>query len=199
MIGVIDYGAGNLRSVGNALDHLQAAWEIVADPAGVTRNERIILPGVGHFGAAMQRLSEAGLVAPLQAAAQQGKPLLGLCLGAQMLLEGSAEAPDVAGLGLIPGTCRRLTTATVPHMGWNRVKPAAGACLFDPEAREEYFYFAHSFVCVPADNADIAGTCVCDNQTFCVAVERGRVLGVQFHPEKSAAAGLALLRRFATC
>lgn len=199
MIGIIDYGAGNLRSVGNALDHLQAGWEFVAAPADIQRCERIILPGVGHFGAAMERLAAAGMIAPLREAAAQGKPLLGLCLGAQMLLEGSAEAPDSAGLGLIKGICHRLTTPTVPHMGWNRVKPAAGACLFDSTGREEYFYFAHSYVCAPADPADAAGACECDGITFCVAVQHERVYGVQFHPEKSAVSGIALLRRFTTC
>jgi imidazole glycerol phosphate synthase glutamine amidotransferase subunit len=199
MIGIIDYGAGNLRSVGNALDHLQAAWELIAAPEDLAHCDRLILPGVGHFGPAMDRLGAAGMVAPLQAAVQQGKPLLGLCLGAQMLLEGSAEAPGKSGLGLIPGQCARLTTPTVPHMGWNRVHPARGAGLFDPEGREEYFYFAHSFVCAPAEAGDVAGTCACAGVDFCVAVERGRVFGVQFHPEKSATAGLALLRRFAAC
>lgn len=197
MIGIVDYGAGNLRSVGNALSYLATPWSFVASPGDLARCARIILPGVGHFGPAMRRLAEAGLVEPLREAARHGTPLLGLCLGAQMLMEGSDESGDVPGLGLVPGRCVRLTTPTVPHMGWNRAEPSGQAALF--ASTPEYFYFAHSYVCVPDDANDIAATCECAGQRFCVAIERGRVFGVQFHPEKSAAAGLALLRRFASC
>ncbi len=198
MIGIVDYGAGNLQSVSNAIDYLGTAWRLVDAPAALADHERVILPGVGHFGSAMRQLACAGLDAALRRYAETGRPLLGICLGAQLLLEESAEAPGVRGLGLIPGTVTRLATQTIPHMGWNRAEVTKPGRLF-AEACAEYFYFAHSYVCVPADAAYCAAVCGCDDQRFCVAVERGNVCGVQFHPEKSAEAGLAVLRRFATC
>lgn len=199
MIGVIDYGAGNLRSVTNALDHLGLAWTLVGAPDALDGCSRLVLPGVGHFGAAMQRLNAAELAPAVQAWGRAGKPLLGVCLGAQLLLDGSEEAPGAAGLGLIAGRVVKLGTKTIPHMGWNRVCSVGEGVLFDESGGGSYFYFAHSFVCEPADEAHAAAVAECDGRRFCVAVQRGRVCGVQFHPEKSAAAGLELLRRFAAC
>jgi glutamine amidotransferase len=198
-IGVIDYGAGNMRSVTNALDALALVGRVVASAGDLDRCSRVILPGVGHFAPAARRLADTGLDDALRAAVERGVPLLGVCLGAQLLLAGSAEAPDVPGLGIINGSCDRLTTTTVPHMGWNAVTPRSGAGLFDVNGDPAYFYFAHSFVCKPEDPAVVAADTECDGQRFCVALERGRVFGVQFHPEKSAQAGLDLLQRFATC
>ncbi|HRX87697.1 MAG TPA: imidazole glycerol phosphate synthase subunit HisH, partial [Phycisphaerae bacterium] len=160
---------------------------------------RILLPGVGHFAAAAGQLKASGMSAALQAVARKGKPVLGVCLGAQLMLEASDEAPDAVGLGLIPGRVVRLKTKTIPHMGWNRVKPAASARLFDAAATPPYFYFAHSFVCAPVEKSHVAAETTCDAETFCVAVQRDNIFGVQFHPEKSAGAGLDVLRRFATC
>lgn len=199
MIGVIDYGAGNLLSVTNALDRLELAWRHVRAAGDLTGCSRIILPGVGHFGFAMNELAARKLVEPLRDAAGGGMPLLGLCLGAQLLLDASDEAAGGAGLGLISGQVVRLATKTIPHMGWNRVRPRPGARLFEPVGEARHFYFAHSYVCRPRCGEDIAAESICDGQGLCVAVERGNIFGVQFHPEKSASAGLDLLRRFATC
>lgn len=199
MIGVVDYGAGNLLSVTNALDALDVAWAHVGEPRALAECARIVLPGVGHFAAAAEQLVRSGLDDALRAAVEKGQPLFGVCLGAQLLFETSEEAPGVAGLGIIGGRVERLKTRTVPHMGWNRVTATRGGQLFEPAEEPAYFYFAHSFVCAPRAHADVAAEASCDDQTFCVAVERGNVLGVQFHPEKSGPAGLALLRRFATC
>jgi imidazole glycerol phosphate synthase glutamine amidotransferase subunit len=198
VIGVIDYGASNLASVGNALDHLGLAWRFCTTPDSLASCDRLILPGVGHFGSAASKLKESGLSGSLRETLTSGTPLLGLCLGAQLLLEGSDEAPDAEGLGLIPGRVVRLPTRTVPHIGWNRVRPARASALFDT-GQSLFFYFAHSFVCRPEDAATVTATTECEGAEFCVAIERGRLIGVQFHPEKSAEAGLSLLRRFAAC
>ncbi|MCB9850138.1 MAG: imidazole glycerol phosphate synthase subunit HisH [Phycisphaerales bacterium] len=195
MIGIIDYGAGNLRSVSNALDALGVTWQHVREPAALSDCTRIILPGVGHFASAVEKLAEINMMDALRAV---DKPLLGVCLGAQLLFDTSDEAPGVSGLGLIPGNVALLTTRTVPHMGWNQVTPRGNNRLFD-SATPRHFYFAHSYVCEPADNADIAADVTHEGATFCVAVQCGNVCGVQFHPEKSASAGMDLLRRFATC
>jgi glutamine amidotransferase len=121
-----------------------------------------------------------------------------LCLGAQLLLDGSEEAPGVPGLGFIGGQVVRLKTRTVPHMGWNRIRASRTNELFEA-ADAPYVYFAHSYVCRPEDPADVAAMAESEGEEFCVAVQRGRLFGVQFHPEKSAEAGLALLRSFAEC
>jgi len=199
MIGVIDYGAGNLLSVTNALDALDLSWTHVQSSRELAECDRILLPGVGHFQSAALQLAECGMVAALRATAAAGKPLLGVCLGAQLLMETSAEAPSVPGLGLIRGRVERLRTRTIPHMGWNRVTPQPSARLFDSTGSGAHFYFAHSFCCAPEDASNIAAQASCDEQTFCVAVQRDNIFGVQFHPEKSASAGLEVLRRFATC
>ncbi len=199
MIGVIDYGAGNLLSVTNALDVLELPWTHVRAAGELAACDRLVLPGVGHFAAAAGQLAAAGLDDAIRAAAGDAKPLLGVCLGAQLLLEASEEAPEATGLGLIPGRVERLRTHTIPHMGWNRVEATRSARLFDATGDLAYFYFAHSFVCAPVDPTCVAARTTCDDQTFCVAVQRDNVFGVQFHPEKSAQAGLDVLRRFATC
>lgn len=198
MVGVIEYGAGNLRSVCNALESLGAAWTLVAEPESLDVCSRVILPGVGHFGFAMERLAKTRMAGALAEWTSAGRPLLGICLGAQLLMESSEEAPGVAGLSLITGHVIRLRTKTIPHMGWNRVTASDSAALLDP-ARSDFFYFAHSFVCAPEDESDIAATAECGGEAFCVAVQCGNVFGVQFHPEKSAAAGLALLKEFTRC
>ena len=199
MIGVIDYGAGNLRSVTNALDYLELTWKLIPKPSGLSGCTRVILPGVGHFGSAMEELCSRQLAGAVRDWAQTGRPLLGVCVGAQMLMESSEEAPGVAGIGLLKGGVVRLRTRTIPHMGWNRAVPQVGEGLFAGNGGDEFFYFAHSYACAPECLEDVAAVAECEGQEICVAVRRGRVFGVQFHPEKSAEAGLALLGRFAKC
>jgi imidazole glycerol phosphate synthase glutamine amidotransferase subunit len=199
MIGVVDYGAGNLLSVTNALDVLDFSWTHVRTSRELAACDRVLLPGVGHFASAAQQLAACGMFATLRAAAATGKPLLGVCLGAQLLMDASEEAPGVSGLGLVRGRVERLRTRTIPHMGWNFVLPNPAARMFDSTSPGAHFYFAHGFFCNPEDRNDVAAEATCDNQTFCVAVQRANVYGVQFHPEKSASAGLDVLRRFAAC
>ncbi len=186
MISVIDYGAGNLCSVCNALSLLGADFFVTNDPAGLGRGSAILLPGVGHFGQMMQALGAAGLTAPLRRRLEGGTPYLGICLGLQALLEASEEAPEARGLGLLPGTVRRFAPQAgaaekVPHMGWTAVEPGG-----------RMYYFAHSYY-VPAEIEGNVGTAR-HGLPFTAILRRGNLAGSQFHPEKSGPDGLEFLR-----
>lgn len=198
MIGVIDYGAGNLQSVGHALDRLGLPFRVCATPDALDGCDRILLPGVGHFGAAAEALTRSELDVALRQRVEDGTPLLGICLGLQLLFAGSDEAPGVQGLALVPGRTVRLETRRVPHMGWNRVSwrrsdPLAG------EKDDDYFYFAHGYVARVEDDEHLVGDVPIETGRYPAVVGRPGVWGVQFHPEKSGPAGLALLERFARC
>jgi imidazole glycerol-phosphate synthase subunit HisH len=188
---VIDYGAGNLRSLRAALERLGARVEVTAHAGDVERAGIVVLPGVGAAGPAMQRLEAAGLAAAIRSAADRGAHVLGICLGLQLLFERSEES-DTTCLGLLPGAVRRIDWAgTVPHMGWNDVSPAGGGSL--EGTLPAVCYFAHTYVAEPADGRDVIATTELDGRRFASAVGRGRVAGVQFHPERSGPAGRALL------
>jgi len=212
MIVVIDYGMGNLRSVSKALESLGAAVRVSSDSRDVERASKLILPGVGAFGAAMEELKRRGLVEPLKAAIAAGKPYLGICLGLQLLFEHSEEG-DVDGLGVLGGTVKRFSFAShltphtshlkIPHMGWNQVfspqstvhSPQNGCPLLKDVPEESFFYFVHSYYGVPQDRSVVAleteyGT------RFASMVWRDRLFATQFHPEKSQAVGLKLLKNF---
>jgi glutamine amidotransferase len=192
MIGVIDYGAGNLRSVCNALERLGIRHFVSDTPAHLAEAKKLILPGVGHAAAAMAALDQAGLSDWLR---QNRKPLLGICLGMQLLFETSEEG-DSACLGLIAGSVRRFQSATVgrvPHTGWNRVEFFPS---FASQSPDDDFYFVHSYYCQPRNQQDWAGITDYNGQKFCSVVARDHLLGVQFHPEKSGSAGEALLAAF---
>jgi imidazole glycerol phosphate synthase glutamine amidotransferase subunit len=199
-IALVDYGAGNLRSVANALKAIGVDLQLVDAPAGLAAATHLVLPGVGSFGDCMAQLAARGLVAPIQEWVAAGRPFLGICLGYQMLFEASEESPGVAGLGLVRGTVRRFAAEPglkVPHMGWNAAVPRR------PESgnwaglgAEPYFYYVHSFFPVPADAAVIAAETTYGGTTFAAAVELPNLLACQFHPEKSQDAGLRLIRNF---
>jgi imidazole glycerol-phosphate synthase subunit HisH len=186
---LFDYGSGNLHSLGKALQ-LQGAR--VATGTALHDADALVLPGVGAFGAA------ATLLAPhraaIQRAAAEGMPVLGICLGMQLLLDGSDEGPG-AGLGLVAGRVRRLRASRVPHMGWNTVHPVAGDRLFRDVVNAR-FYFANGFVAEPAEPGATTATTAHEGDTFAAAVRVGSVVGTQFHPEKSGSPGLRLLRNF---
>jgi imidazole glycerol-phosphate synthase subunit HisH len=199
MITIIDYGMGNLRSVAKALDHLGIPNEITVDPASVAKATRVILPGVGAFGDAMGELARRGLVDAIKESAAKGRPFLGICLGMQVLMDSSEEAPGVAGLGIIPGTVRRFQTQLkVPHMGWNQVRQRTSAPLFREIPDGEHFYFVHSYYASPsAEQWDaVAGLTDYDGE-FPSVLWRENVMATQFHPEKSQARGLQMLSNFA--
>jgi imidazole glycerol phosphate synthase glutamine amidotransferase subunit len=196
MIAVVDYGAGNLRSVANALDAVGAAYHVVRTPAALAQARKVILPGVGHFGQMMRALDELDLHSPLRESIGGGIPFLGICLGFQALFEGSEEAPGAAGLGVLAGTVRRFGDGMrIPHMGWNRVvpHPVRESRLLSGLGAEPYLYFAHSYYVPLIEDASASCTY---SVTFTAVSESGPVCGVQCHPEKSGPAGLRILRNF---
>jgi glutamine amidotransferase len=197
VIAVVDYGIGNLHSAQKALIHLGADARLTADIGEIERAEAVVLPGVGAFGACMSALRDAGLEAVVVDAAASGRPFLGICVGMQMLFSGSEESPNAKGLGIIPGTIRWIPdTVKRPQMQWNvldmldRDEP-----MFAGLADEPWFYFVHSLHGVPDDPSVVVGTCDYGT-TLNSAFRAGNVFAVQFHPEKSASAGLALLGNF---
>ena len=199
MLAVIDYGAGNLRSVMHALTHLNAKDVVlVKKPEQLVGADKIILPGVGAFGAGMQQLHMQNLVEPIREAVAQGIPYLGICLGMQFLFEESDEMGTHEGFGILRGKVTRFPEfedLKVPHMGWNQLQATRESVLLDGIGDNGYVYFVHSYYCVPADENDVLVT-VDYGIPFTAAVERDKVYGVQFHPEKSQQVGLQILTNF---
>jgi glutamine amidotransferase len=197
MIAIVDYGLGNLKSVKYALDRLGEASALTSDVSAIAAADGVILPGVGAFEAAMVNLRELGLVTALQEVARSGRPLLGICLGVQLLFDQSEEHGLHEGLKIIPGQVIRFPQElTVPQMGWNQVEQAAGAPLFAGIRDGAYFYFAHSYYCRPSDDHAAIGKTEYGFK-YASAVQQGNVLGTQFHPEKSGPVGLKMLENFA--
>ncbi|HVU14303.1 MAG TPA: imidazole glycerol phosphate synthase subunit HisH [Phototrophicaceae bacterium] len=199
MLAVIDYGAGNLRSVLHALNYLGVeSMRVVRAPHELRSADKIILPGVGAFGAGMQQLHAQNLVQPIREAVRAGVPYLGICLGMQFLFDRSDEMGDFEGFGLLPGIVTRFPERDglkVPHMGWNQLAPTRTSPLLKNIGTDSYAYFVHSYYCVPSNSADsLINVCYGDN--FCAGVQRDNIYGVQFHPEKSQKTGLQLLTNF---
>jgi glutamine amidotransferase len=195
MIAIADYGMGNRRSVEKALAHVGAESKITTD---VSDASAIILPGVGAFPEAMRRLAGLGLIEPIRERAAAGVPLLGICLGMQLLFESSDEHEGAAGLGLLPGSVSRLSAPglKVPHIGWNTVTFTRPSALTEGLGEAAAFYHVHTYACLPREESDVVGRGDYGGP-FVSIVERGNVMGAQFHPEKSSSDGLALLRNFA--
>ena len=195
MIALIDYKAGNLTSVRKALAAIEAEVFTPESPEQLTDVAGIIVPGVGHFGAT--RALDGAWVAAILAHVAEGRPLLGICLGMQFLFEGSEEAPDLPGLGLLPGSCRRLDPGRgglkIPHVGWNSLAQTRPSPIADGIADGVQVYFTHSYV-APVTSDTVASTE--HGEPFAAVVQRGNVAGVQFHPEKSSDVGLQFLRNF---
>lgn len=187
---------GNLRSVEKALSHLSFRVIVTSRPQEIKTAEKLILPGVGAFGDAMQELGQRDLISVIKDTVQEGRPCLGICLGLQVLFDKSEEAPEIPGLGLIPGEVRRFKTKLkVPHMGWNSIKIQQPCPLLYSISNESYFYFVHSYYVKPNDNAVIVAVTDYDGD-FVSMIQRGNLFATQFHPEKSQQWGLKILRNF---
>ena len=196
-VAIIDYGVGNLRSVEKAFAAVGVDAFVTGDIQTLRSAKQLVLPGVGAFGACMQALDAHGFVNLVIDAAQAGKPLLGVCVGMQMLFEESEEFGRTKGLGLLKGRVRRFgNDLCVPHMGWNQVYQRAANTLFEGVNDDSFFYFVHSYYCEPYDSASIIGE-TNYGVGFASVVWKENICGVQFHPEKSQDAGLKLLKNFA--
>jgi len=196
VIAIVDYGMGNRRSVEKALEHVGADPRLTADHDEIRGADGIVVPGVGAFPEAMRRLGAAGLDELIVERARAGAPVLGLCLGMQLLFDASDEHEGADGLGLLGGRVRALRAPRIPHIGWNLVTFRRPSKLTDGLGEAAAFYHVHSFVCEPDDEADVVGRGEY-GERFASIVERDNVMGCQFHPEKSSRDGLRLLGNFA--
>jgi glutamine amidotransferase len=197
MIGIVDYGMGNRRSVEKAFEHVGARAVVTSDDATLRSAEGLVVPGVGAFPRAMHNLDRLGLAELIRERVADGTPTLGICLGMQLAFESSAELGGAAGLGLLRGTVQQLDAREhkLPQIGWNEVRWEAQSALLDGVPPETAFYHVHTYAPRPADPADVLGTAEYGGR-FVTAVARGSFYGVQFHPEKSSQLGLRLLANF---
>ncbi len=205
MIVIVDYQMGNLRSVQKALEHVGSRATVSSSPEDIAKAEKLILPGVGAFGDAVEELQRRELIEPIREFTKSGKPFLGICLGLQMLfevgLEGSEkDGIEKSGLGLLGGRVERFPESIglkIPHMGWNRIQLEKPDCpLLSGIAPDAHFYFVHSYFANPAVDSDVWLSCEYGQQ-FCAAVWRDNIFATQFHPEKSQTDGLKMLQNFA--
>lgn len=194
MITIVDYGMGNLRSVQRAFEQIGIAAELTDKPGAISKARMLVLPGVGAFGEAVNRIDRLELRGPLLRYVAENKPLLGICLGMQLLFESSEESPDAKGLGVLPGEVKKFSgNLKVPHIGWNDVIPSASSRLFDKRDASDCYYFVHSYY-VQSRECEVAITEY--GIRFSSAVQKGNTMGTQFHPEKSQDVGIELLKRF---
>ncbi len=197
MIAVIDYNMGNLFNVVKALEAVGGDVRVIDKPAELTSFDAVLLPGVGHFGDGMEQLKKHDFEQPLRASIAEGKPFLGICLGMQMLLDSSEEAPGVSGLGVFKGKVLRFPGSgdKIPHMGWNNVHFKKNSSLVANLPDDDYFYFVHSYYAAPEDSDVVVGSCYYITQ-FAAILGQDNILATQFHPEKSQSSGLKLLENF---
>lgn len=194
MTTIVDYGAGNIRSVQNTLDELDATYCVTNKPADVRVAEKIILPGVGHFGQMMRAIDELGLRGPLLDKIREGVPFLGICIGLQCLFQASEESPGSQGLGVFEGTVKRFVgDARVPHMGWNSLDQLKSCRLLKDLGSQTFTYFAHSYYAPVFDATAAACTYI---QPYTAIIEQNNIYAVQFHPEKSGPVGLQVVDNF---
>lgn len=204
MITIIDYEMGNLRSVAKAFEKLGCAVRVSADPAAIATADKVVLPGVGAFRDCIHNLRAGGFVAPLLTHVAAGKPLLGICVGMQMLFDESEEFGCHQGLGLIPGKVVRFPARMVengerlkvPHMGWNNIQLRRPSPLFNGVDDGSFVYFVHSYYCAAENPQDVAASCRYGAIDFCASLWRDNVMATQFHPEKSQTVGLKIFQNF---
>ena len=198
MIAIIDYDAGNMKSVEKALDYLGAEYIVTRNEEELRLADKLILPGVGAFGDAMQKLNSYGLADVIKELVGAGKPILGICLGLQLMFEESEESPGVKGLSLMPGSIVRFDDSfglKIPQIGWNSLDFPKKSRLFEGIEEGSYVYFVHSYYLKAKDESIVAATCEYGNHVH-AAVESGNVFACQFHPEKSSDVGLHILRNY---
>ncbi|MGC8624481.1 MAG: imidazole glycerol phosphate synthase subunit HisH [Phycisphaerae bacterium] len=202
MVGIVDYSMGNLRSVQKAFELLGVSAQIIRTPSDIRRADKLVLPGVGAFADAMAVLESSGQADAIKDFVRTQRPFLGICLGLQLLMQTGYEDGQHAGLGIVPGECVRFTVdqppqnLKVPHMGWNSVRPQSEVPLFKNVVPGTYFYFVHSYYVRPTDPRHVAATSDYGGE-FTAAISMDQVMAVQFHPEKSQAAGRIILTTFA--
>jgi len=195
MIGIIDYGAGNLHSIKNALDYLGLKNRLVKDEKGLKNMERIILPGVGAFGAAITKLKKIELLERLIEWLKADKPYLGICLGLQLLFESSEEAEGVSGFGILKGRMRKFQMSKIPQIGWNSVEVIKPSPILKSQSKKVYFYFLHSYYLDTPEEEIVLGRTEY-GVSYPSVINKGNIYAVQFHPEKSGKVGLDLLKRW---
>jgi glutamine amidotransferase len=197
MITLLNYGMGNLLSVGKALEAAGGRVTVTSDPSAIAAGDALVLPGVGNFGDGMRHLAEYGLINPILEWIRAGRPFLGICLGMQMLMNESEEAPGVPGLGVFKGCVVRFPASAekVPHMGWNDLTIRREHPFLAGIPDQSYFYFVHSYYVAPDDPEIVVATCDYIHP-FAAAIGKGRMFATQFHPEKSQNAGLRILENF---
>jgi len=196
MIAIIDYGAGNLKSVKNALDFLRVESIITSDPKEIEKADKVIFPGVGAFGDTLKTLKKLNLINPIKKAAKT-KPFLGICLGLQLLFEESEETPGINGLGIFKGVVKKFQSNTlkIPQIGWNSINIKKENPSFENVKDKSYFYFVHSYYVVPKDK-NLILTTTNYGKEFCSGIAKDNLIAVQYHPERSGSVGLQLLRDF---
>lgn len=190
---IVDYDAGNIKSVANMLTYLGADFEISSDKDKILNADKIIFPGQGHFQQAMKNLEGKGLVEPIKECIDTKIPFLGICIGLQILFETSEEAPDTKGLGVLKGTVKKFTKGKIPQIGWNKIKTT----IQNSYLPDDYFYFVNSYYVEPQDSSIISAYCDYHGN-FCASIEQDNLTAVQFHPEKSSEAGLIFFKNWIT-
>jgi len=195
MIGIIDYGAGNLKSVKKALDFLGVENRIIRQASEMEGMQKLILPGVGAFQSAMKSLERQNLIAPIREWLKADKPFLGICLGMQLLMESSEESTDYTGFGVFRGTVRRFEHRRVPQIGWNQVAQTQASPLWKNIPDNSFFYFIHGYYVAAEDASIVIGKAEYGIE-YTSAIQKGNIFAVQFHPEKSARLGLQLLKNW---
>lgn len=191
MITIIDYEAGNLKSITNMLDFLNEKYVISSNPKEIETAETIIFPGQGHFAQAMKNLENKGLIEPIKKAVENNAKFLGICLGLQVLFESSQEAPGVKGLGIIKGEVKKFTQGKIPQIGWNQIKTTSNNTYLE----DDYFYFVNSYYVEPKDKSVISSTCNY-HIDFCASIQHNNLTALQFHPEKSSEAGIKFFKKW---
>lgn len=191
MITIIDYDAGNLKSICNMLDFLGEEYKISSNPTEIESAEKIIFPGQGHFAQAMKNLENKELITPIKKAVENGAKFLGICLGLQVLFEKSEEAPGVEGLGIIKGEVKKFRQGKIPQIGWNQIQTTKNNSYLE----DGYFYFVNSYYVIPEDENVISSICSY-NIDFAASIEHKNLTAVQFHPEKSSEAGINFFKKW---